>query len=345
MPTIKDVAKAAGVSIATVSYVLNNKTEMVSPETQRHVLATAKRLGYRPNITARSLQSSRTGLIGYAWHRIPSDQPRWLMDQFIYYLAQAVEASGYHLLTFTHPLDDPTSMYDDLMRSGRLDGFVITETNNHDQRIRFLVEQGFPFVSFGRSGDDLEFDWVDTDGVAGMRAAVDHLVELGHRRIAFFGWPENSLAGDFRLEGYLQGLNAAGLTVPRNGLIRATYQDDVILRTFACWAEMPRAEQPTAVIGISDEVAIAVMRAAEQFGHQIGHTLSVVGFDDTAVLKYVQPGLTTLRQPIPQITEALVAMLDANLQGRDWQPPQRLFAPELIKRESSAPPPDHSARR
>lgn len=340
MPTIKDVAQEAGVSIATVSYVLNNKTEMVSAETQRHVLATAKRLGYRPNITARNLKSSRTGLIGYAWHRMPSDQPHWLMDQFIYYLAQAVEAAGYHLLTFTHPPDDPTSMYDDLMRSGRLDGFVITETNNHDERIRFLVERGFPFVSFGRSGDALKFDWVDTDGVAGMRTAVEHLVELGHRRIAFFGWPENSLAGDFRLEGYLKGMSAAGLTIPREGLIRSTYHDDTVLRTFACWAQMPRAEQPTAVIAVSDDVAISVMRAAEMFGYQIGRTLSVVGFDDTSVLKYVQPGLTTLRQPIPQITQALVMMLDANLQGRDTLPPQRLFAPELIKRASSAPP-DH----
>jgi DNA-binding LacI/PurR family transcriptional regulator len=345
MPTIKDVAQEAGVSIATVSYVLNNKTEMVSAETQRHVLATAKRLGYRPNITARNLQSSRTGLIGYAWHRMPSDEPHWLMDQFIYYLAQAVEALGYHLLTFTHPQNDPTSMYDDLMRSGRLDGFVLTETNNHDQRIRFLVDRGFPFVSFGRSGDELDFDWVDTDGVAGMRAAVEHLVELGHRRIAFFGWPENSLAGDFRLEGYLQGLNAAGLTVPQNGLVRSAYHDDIIGRTLACWGEMTHDQRPTAAIGISDEIAINVMRAGVTFGYEIGHTLSVVGFDDTSILKYVQPGLTTLRQPIPQITQALVAMLDANLQGRDWQPPQRLFAPDLIKRESSGPPPDRSERR
>jgi DNA-binding LacI/PurR family transcriptional regulator len=339
MPTIKDVAQEAGVSIATVSYVLNNKTEMVSAETQRLVLETARRMGYRPNITARNLQSSRTGLIGYAWHRIPGDEPHWLLDQFIYYLAQAVEAAGYHLLTFTHPTDAPTPMYDDLIRSGRLDAFVLTETNTHDPRIRFLVERSFPFVSFGRSDDDLRFDWVDTDGVAGMSAAVEHLVQLGHRRIAFFGWPPGSLAGDYRLEGYLKGMQAADLTIPPNGLIRSDYQDDVIARTFTRWSQQADDERPTAVIAVSDYVAVAVMRAAEQFGYQIGRTLSVVGFDDASILKYVQPGLTTLRQPIPQITQALVAILDAALQGRAWQPPQRLFAPQLIKRASSAPPP------
>src|SRR5687768_4073846 len=132
MPTIKDVAKAAGVSIATVSYVLNDRKDMVSDKTRLHVLEIAKRLGYRPNIIARNLQSSRTKLVGYAWHINPLDQPTSVMDQFIYTLAQTVEEMGYHLLTFTNKREDPVAVYDDLIRSGRVDGFVVADTVTDD---------------------------------------------------------------------------------------------------------------------------------------------------------------------------------------------------------------------
>ena len=119
MPTIKDVAKRAGVSIATVSYALNDKLDMVSEETRRQVLSTAREMGYRPNVTARNLQAKSTGLIGYAWHIAPEElESSPMMAQFMFHLAQAVEAAGYHMLTFTHPADEPVEVYDDLIRLG-----------------------------------------------------------------------------------------------------------------------------------------------------------------------------------------------------------------------------------
>src|SRR5215510_7425809 len=125
MPTIKDVAKAAGVSIATVSYVLNNKDSFVGKETRQQVLEAVERVGYRPNITARNLKSSQTRLIGYAWHEVPHDQVNPVLDRFTYHLAQAVEAAGYHLLTFTHPLHDPYPVYNEMIRTQRVDGFIL----------------------------------------------------------------------------------------------------------------------------------------------------------------------------------------------------------------------------
>jgi DNA-binding LacI/PurR family transcriptional regulator len=151
MPTIKEVAKQAGVSIATVSYVLNNRSEMVSEGTRQHVLSIAQMMGYKANSTARNLQSSRTGLLGYAWHADPTDSPNLVMEQFTYLLAQAAEHANYHLLTFTLPTDDPIRVYTEFIQSGRVDGFILAGTTYDDPRIAYLIEQPVPFVSFGRA--------------------------------------------------------------------------------------------------------------------------------------------------------------------------------------------------
>jgi DNA-binding LacI/PurR family transcriptional regulator len=339
MPTIKEVAQEAGVSIATVSYVLNNKTEMVSVETARLVLATAQRLGYRPNVTARNLRSSRTRLIGYAWHTFPGEEPHWLMDRFLYSLAHSAESRGYHLLTFTHPHDEPLPVYDDLILSGRLDAFVLSETNFGDPRIPFLIDKGFPFASFGRTDASLDFPWVDTDSYTGIRHAVDYLVGLGHHRIAFFGWNEDSLTGNLRLAGYHDAMARHRLTTPTEYLTRGILGDEHIPEAFECWSHLPRSQQPTAVVCASDYIAVVTMRIAAHYGHQIGRTLSVVGFDDAPVGKYVTPALTTLRQPLRAIASALVDMLHAQLEKTDFELPARLFSPELIIRESSGAPP------
>jgi DNA-binding LacI/PurR family transcriptional regulator len=342
MPTIKDVAKAAGVSIATVSYVLNNRNDMVGEQTRLHVLETAGKLGYRPNIIARNLQSSRTRLIGYAWHRSPIELPHSIMGEFIYHLAQAAEAEHYHLLTFTHPNGDPITVYEELIRSGRVDGFILAETDYQDARIQYLIEQGFPFVSFGRAHPDWSFNWVDTDGQAGMRIATEHLLELGHRRIAFLGWPQESLTGNYRLAGYTETLQAAGISIPHNFIVHNDYQKNSMEKAFLRWQSLPLDEQPTALLAVSDFVAVAAMQAAEKFGYEVGKSLSIVGFDDAPFVRYLRPGLTTLRQPFAAISNVLMKRLDVLIQasgeGKTPEPTMQLIVPELIVRGSSVAP-------
>lgn len=337
MPTIKDVARQAGVSIATVSYVLNNRNDMVGEQTRQHVLEVARQLGYKANVTARNLQASRTSLIGYAWHLNPDDQPNLVMDQFIYHLAQAAEAAGYHLLTFTHPDRDPIAVYAELIQSGRIDGFVLAGTEHDDPRIRFLIDEKFPFVSFGRANPAWDFHWVDTDGCAGMRAATEYLLENGHTRIAFLGWPQDSLTGNYRLAGYFEALAAAGIAPREDYVIHNDYARNSIEKAFDRWAALPAAERPTALVAVSDYVAVAAMRAAEQYGHRVGETISVVGFDDAPFVRYLQPRLTTLRQPFAAISACLVGMLDTLVRGESPAQRTHLFTPELIIRESSAP--------
>lgn len=337
MPTIKEVAQVAGVSIATVSYVLNNRNDMVGEKTREHVLQIAHDLGYRANVIARNLQSSRTNLIGYAWHKNPNDLPNLTMDQFIYSLAQATEAANYHLLTFTHPNDNPIAVYAELIQSGRVDGFVISGTEYNDPRIKFLIEKEFPFVSFGRANPDWDFHWVDTDGRAGMQLATEYLLELGHENIAFLGWPTDSLTGNDRLAGYLGALSDAGLPARDHLIIHNDYAQNSIDRAFSQWNDLPIDQRPSAIIAISDYIAVPAMRIAEQYGFRIGETLSIVGFDDAPFAGFLKPGLTTVKQPLSTITEHLINHLNDLIVGDAPTPKTRLIPPELVIRESTAP--------
>ncbi len=337
MPTIKDVAREAGVSIATVSYVLNGKTVAISDETRQRVWLAARKIGYRPNASARGLRSNQSRLIGYAWHKATPDQISPVLDHFITALARSAEAAGYHILTFTYPPDDPLPVYDELIRTGRVDAFVVGSTVNNDPRIRFLIDQGVPFVSFGRVNTDWDFLWVDTDGEQGTRRAVEYLVSLGHRKIAMIGWPEDSLTGSFRVAGYLDGLRRAGLPSNLAYLIRGEHSEKTGREALAAWCAL--SDRPTAIVAISDVIAVGVMNEAERRGLVVGQDLSVVGFDDAPMTEYLRPALTTLRQPITEIGEAIIPMLEAAIKGEE--PPQRhlLLPPRLIIRSSCGPAP------
>lgn len=342
MPTIKDVAKEAGVSIATVSYSLNNRTDLVKEATRIHILEVAQHLGYRPNVAARNLQSSKAGLIGYAWHHNPNETPNLLMDQFMYELAQASESLNYYLLTFTHPKNDPIRVYDDLIRSGRVDGFVLAETQINDPRIRFFIDKNIPFVSFGRANDDWEFNWVDTNGKVGMQQATQHLIELGHERIAFLGWTLDSLGGNYRLAGYKTAMKQANLPIHKYLVVHSDYimDSEVVEERFAEWQEMPIDQRPTAIVAISDYVAVGVMRLAESYGYRIGETMSIVGFDDVLFSQFMEPGLTSVRQPLKEIAVHLVTTLDRSIAGELTGISTHLFSPTLIVRGSTGVPQD-----
>jgi LacI family transcriptional regulator len=336
-PTIKDVAREAGVSIATVSYVLNNKQSAVSEQTRQRVLDAVAQLGYTRNITARNLRASQTRLIGYAWMEVADARPNSILDHFAYHLAREAWAAGYHLLTFTYRPEDPIPVYDELVKTGRVDAFVVANTRIDDPRIRYLLAQDVPFVAFGRAHSGWQFNWVDTDNQRGTYDAVSYLTQLGHTRIAMVAWPDDSLTGNLRLAGYEQALNQANIALNPAYIVRSVYGEDVGERVFAHFDQFSSADQPTAIVTVSDMTAVSVMSAAERRGHVIGRTLSVVGFDDEPMSRYLRPSLTTLRQPIHDISCEVITMVDERLNGsREIR--QVLMSPELIVRDSTGAP-------
>lgn len=334
MPTIKDVAREAGTSIATVSYVINGKTHEVSEATRQQVMDAIVRIGYRPNATARNLQSSQTKLIGYGWHDLPHGQMNQILDQFTYYLAQSAESAGYHLLTFTQGETDWENVYRELIKTRRVDGFVVSNTKHNDPRVRFLIDTGFPFVSFGQANPEWDFSYIDTEGSFGVYQAVTHLIRLGHTQIAMIAWPLGSLSGDSRLNGYYQAMREAGLGVPSHFVQRGEQSELTGRAALHYWMGLPISQRPTAVVCVTDLIAIGVMTEAKALGLQVGRDIAVIGHDDVPLAQYLDPALTTIRQPMEAISQAVIEMLHPIMLGETVTKRHQLLPPQLVIRQS-----------
>ncbi|MEC3979196.1 LacI family DNA-binding transcriptional regulator [Amycolatopsis sp. H20-H5] len=333
-PNIVEVARVAGVSRQTVSNALN-APERLRPATLEHVQKVIDELGYRPSQAARALRTRAARQIGY---RVDPERPHSasaLQDQFLHALAEAAQADGYFLLLFT-PRDtaDELATYGELIRTGSVDGFVLSGIDPGDERPERLLGMKAPFVSFGRvDGGDGPQLWVDVDGASGTGAAVDHLVSQGHRRIAFLGMPDRSSPGRERARGWREAL--ARQRLQPGGL--ACAEDTVAAGTRAASALLDLVPRPTAVVAATDTLALGCYAAARERGLRIGHELAVIGFDDSPTAELVDPPLTSLRQPLPLIGQELMRRLTGRLSGRDQVPSGLLLEPRLIVRASSVP--------
>ncbi len=341
MATIRDVAREAGVSVATVSYVLN-KTKPVSAETRRKVLAAVRKLGYHPSNMARGLRSQRAYSFGYSWRPMPDGQINIILDTFLEHMAIAAARHDYHIVAYpTSTTRDELSFYQTLIEARRVDGFILSNTNYDDVRIDFLLDAHVPFVAFGRANPEWEFPWIDVDGAAGIRKGVEHLVEVGHTRIAFIAWPEGSLTGDERLRGYLEGMAAHGLPVDEDWIVRGRMSHEVGYEAARTLMALPPERRPTAIMAVTDIMAIGVMNALADMDIQVGRDVAVMGFDDIPMAAYLRPPLTTLRQPIARIGEHIIMMLLACVEEEALESQHILMAPELIVRASTSPETSH----
>jgi DNA-binding LacI/PurR family transcriptional regulator len=216
-----------------------------------------------------------------------------------------------------------------------VDGFVLSDLGYNDPRVPVLQKLNVPLVAFGRTDDNTSFPYVDVDGCSGVRDAVEHLLDQGHRRIAFLGWPENSRVGDDRLRGYWEAMQAAGLEVDPAWVKHGSGEYDY---GYACTHELldlPSDHRPTAIVTVFDAIAVGAIRAIEERSLMAGRDVAVTGFDDLPVLHYLRPGLTTLRQPAWNAGQRVIEMLVNLLEGRNNEDEHLLLPPELVVRESS----------
>lgn len=333
MSSIRDVARAAGVSVTTVSYVLNNKGS-ISEETRRRVLDTVERMSYRRNTAARSLRDAATRIIGYAWKTPTHDvHISLLMESFLHHVMQAVEEYDCRLLLFEshtneeHELD----VYKDLVGSGRMDGIILADPVRADKRVAFLSEQLYPFVMFGRTQTELDNTtcWVDVDGFVGIYQATTHLIAQGHQRIAFVGWPKGSSSGDDRASGFLEAMNEHQLPIIDSYLVPGVNSSQSGYDSMYQLCQLN--EPPTAVVAVSDTIAYGILR----YTYEANIKIAVTGFDDLMLDPFLCPSLTSVRQPVQQAATLLVEML-FNIIGETLPDPKHhLLEPSLIIRESS----------
>lgn len=333
--TLKEVAARAGVSYQTVSKVLNRRLH-VSKLTEDRIFQAAKELDYRPNQIARNMRLQRSFMIGYSWEQTPPDQVNHILDQFLTSMVEEARVAGLHVLPFPfQPGEAHVEDYRDLYDTGRVESFVITSVNYDDPRINFLIERDIPFVAFGRSNPGLDFAFVDVDGEAGIQQAVEYLIGRGHRKIAAIAWPESSRVGNDRMCGYFRAMSAAGIQTQPDWVQRG--EGDYSFGMSACHKllDLAPSNRPTAVIALNDTLAIGAMHAAHQRQLQVGTDIAIIGFDDAPMTQFLQPALTTIRQPIRLVgrkcIEILVSLMDGNL------PEDRhvLLKPELIVRASA----------
>ncbi|MEU5546450.1 LacI family DNA-binding transcriptional regulator [Streptomyces sioyaensis] len=332
--TLAMVARRAGVSAQTVSNALN-APDLLRPETLERVRRAIDEMGYRPSRAAQTLRTRSSKLIGYGIRPTPPGTTPPVMDRFLHALSEAADAAGYRVLLFASPPGGASlEGHEELLDQHDVDGFVLSNTERNDPRQAWLAKRGVPFVGFGRMWSRRQIgDWVDVDGAMGTQAAVEHLIALGHRKIAFLGWPRGSGVGDDRAEGWQRAMRRHQL--PTRGQ-RAQSVDDV---DAACTAVEPLLDAgATAVVAASDTLALGCYRALRERGASPGRDVAVVGFDDSPIAALLSPGLTTLAQPLEAVGLECVRLLLARMADPAAPPERLLLEPSLVIRDSTPTP-------
>ncbi|HEY6017946.1 MAG TPA: LacI family DNA-binding transcriptional regulator [Gaiellaceae bacterium] len=331
-PTIREVASAAGVSIATVSRVLNGRPD-VAPQTREAVLRAVRDRGFSTNRSARALSGGRTGLVGFT---LPIVHAAYF-SSILSGAAEALYEQDMRLVLCPtlHEHEREVTLLDRLMH-GTTDGAVLTLPEETNEELKALQRLGYPFVVVDpRVPLDEGIPAVSAAHAAGGRAATEHLLSLGHRRIAAITGPAGWMASTERLNGYRSALAAAGVMPDPALVVESSFEIDGGEHAAAGLLALP--EPPTAIFGFNDNIAIGAMRAARARGLRVPDDLSVVGFDDSEQAAIAVPALTTIRQPLAELGRMAVSLLLRLLERQRVESLSVELATRLVVRESTAP--------
>ena len=334
--TIEDVARNAGVSKVTVSYVLNGQSSKmgISPLTAERIRTVASSLGYRANAIAKSLSTRRTDTLAVLfqsgayfsyWSGFTSEVMRGV--------SEACYQEGFDVMLHTKPAANPVdeaAALDD----GRVDGALILRDED-DATFLHLVERRLPCVQFFTHSDQLDIPSVDCNNFLGGKLATEHLIAQGHTRIAMFSGGQRSVSSKERVAGYRQSLSDASLIWNPDHLYFVTDRDkdlDTILRL------LNSDDAPTALFVWSDDTALTLIRDLRREGIRVPEDLSVVGYDSLAAAEMAEPPLTSVRQPVREMASEATRMLIQLVRGTTIPIRQVILDPVLDIRSSTCIP-------
>ncbi|GER92092.1 LacI family transcriptional regulator [Dictyobacter vulcani] len=344
LPSIVDVARKAGVSIATASRVISSSTYPVSATTREKVLAAAKELKYMPNSLARSLKVQRSKLIAV----LVGDNT----DPYFAQVARGVEeianAHGYLTIMCNTERDPARELaYLQTLQDYRADGFIIagsglSETDYAEQeQINELVQkiQGRGAAIVTLSPHSIQAPSIQSDNIGGAYELTSYLISLGHRRIAFVTGPAHVTVSELRQQGYTRALADASIPFAPELILTGDFTQAGGERIAATLAQMPVDQRPAAIFASNDETAFGLMNGLRQQGWRLPQDISICGFGDIPMAPMVIPSLTTVSISLRELGRAGARKILSLLQNHQTEPTIEIMPATVIKRDSTIPHP------
>jgi LacI family transcriptional regulator len=333
--TLRDVAHAAGVHPGTVSRALNAETRaLVSPETAERVIRAAEELGYRPNRIARGLKTNRSSTVGV----IVPDLTNPLFPPIVRGIEDRLGAAGYTALIASTDNDpDRERQAFEAMRARQVDGFIIATARLDRGLLDGTEAAAAPIVLVNRRLEDGSLPAVTVDDREGVRLAVDHVLALGHRRIAHLGGPRALSTGHERRLGFREAMEGAGVEIDE-GAVRFAEAFTEREGARVCRELLDAVPEVTAIVAGNDLLALGCYDVLAERGLRCPRDVSIVGFNDMPFAARFDPPLTTVQIPHREIGAAAAGLLLERLAGDGAPPRHVMLTPALVARRSTAPP-------
>ncbi|MBI3323739.1 MAG: LacI family DNA-binding transcriptional regulator [Candidatus Omnitrophica bacterium] len=322
--SIEDVAHSAGVSITTVSRVLNG-VGTVTEANRRKVLDVIRKLKYRPNPSAQRLAAGRTNTVGLLIPRFEGIFQSYYAVEVIKGIGMAAEKAGCDLLL--HITDGHSSI-----NPSAVDGILFMDVDGNSELVDEAFQEGVPCIILNHFMEDLPVGCVAIDNRNAAKLVVDYLAGLGHREIGTITGDLNTQAGLDRLDGFVQAMKAKELPIKDGYVQYGHFRPDVARQCTE--ALLGLSDRPTALFVASDEMAIEVVSVALAKGVRVPEDLSVVGFDDNPIARHGRVPLTTVRQPLGDMGRISMELLMDQIRGKGKSPLKRLLTTELVERQS-----------
>lgn len=327
--TIKDIAELAKVSKGTVSRVINDGPG-VSTETRKRILKLIKELDYQPNASAQGLAAKRAGNIGVIIpHTGSYSMSTAYWPALLTAITEIAAARDYNVLLSTaRSEEDVDSAYRSILKGRRIDGLIIGAEQFGERQLAELLLKDFPFVMVGKSLS-ISHCYVDVDNVGGAQRITEHLIKLGHRRIAMLTGPETYSSVLDRVKGFRKAMGEAGLNADR--IYYCPYWTEQAIQISKQIVQAK--DRVTAVFAAAGDLVIGVLKSVREEGLRIPDDLALVSFDDHPLYDFFSPGITTVRQPIDQLGEAAVTQLFKLMEEKTVE--QNIILPTtIVVRES-----------
>ncbi|MBE7684411.1 MULTISPECIES: LacI family DNA-binding transcriptional regulator [Paenibacillus] len=327
--TIYDIAREAGVSIATVSQVINGKGK-ISEKRRAEVMEIMERLNYQPSAIAAALTGKQTYTLGLL---VPD-----ISNPYFAELARAIEDRsrqlGYSVvICSTDNKDERVERYLNLLQQKRVDGMMIGTGIDNAEILSPLLQQSIPVALIARQLPSLSVHTVSIDDRLGGALAAEHLLQLGHTRFGVVSEPLKVSSSKERVRGFREAVEEAGLALESSQVrestadIQSAKQEVLVL--------LEQTNRPTGIFCCNDMQAIGALQAAKELGLQVPEDVSIVGFDNTILASVTNPPLTTVAQPIEDLGHRAVDLLIDELKDEHKRPQKLVLKPELVIREST----------